>query len=193
MTPLKMALFLFALSAVAIAFSYQGMPDGVLEASLASVYGEEVRVLWQSVPIKAAQKETLRKNFKGKKEIPDSIVVGWIPREDHYHYLILDEAPGKIEKFLYAVYLDQTGVIVDVDVLVYREDYGGEIDFPAFRRQFRGKKEPREVVFGRSIQNITGATISVRSITYGVRDILVLHEAVLESLLPPPPPGRVDN
>ncbi|MCB0261140.1 MAG: FMN-binding protein, partial [Calditrichaeota bacterium] len=59
-------------------------------------------------------------------------------------------------------------------VLIYRENYGGEIDYPAFRKQFRGKQRPQELVLGRSIQNISGATISVRSMTLATRDLLSL-------------------
>ena len=57
----------------------------------------------------------------------------------------------------------------DVDILVYREPYGGEVAYEAWRRQFRGKGPDAPLAVGRDIQGISGATISVNAVTLAVR------------------------
>ncbi len=59
-----------------------------------------------------------------------------------------------------------------MDVLVYREPYGGEVAYEAWRRQFRGKSAADSLRVGREIRVISGATISVNAITLGVKRAL---------------------
>jgi hypothetical protein len=76
---------------------------------------------------------------------------------------------GKDQPITYLVALDPDLRLRDVDILVYREAYGGEIAYEAWRKQFRGRgaEDPLEV--GRDIRSISGATISVNAVTLGVR------------------------
>jgi H+/Na+-translocating ferredoxin:NAD+ oxidoreductase subunit G len=55
---------------------------------------------------------------------------------------------------------------------VYREPYGGEVAYDAWRRQFRGKSSDDALQVGRDIRTISGATISVNAVTLGVRRAL---------------------
>jgi hypothetical protein len=56
-----------------------------------------------------------------------------------------------------------------VDILVYREPYGGEVAYEPWRRQFRRKGPESSLRVGRDIQGISGATISVNAVTAGIR------------------------
>lgn len=62
--------------------------------------------------------------------------------------------------------------ILKVKVLVYREEYGGEIGSKRWLKQFIGKKDPNKVKFGSDVQNISGATISARNLTYDVQNTM---------------------
>jgi len=59
-----------------------------------------------------------------------------------------------------------------VDVLVYREPYGGEVAYEAWRKQFRGKTTSDPLKVDKDIRSISGATISVNAVTAGVRTAL---------------------
>ncbi len=59
-----------------------------------------------------------------------------------------------------------------MDILVYREPYGGEVAYEPWRRQFRGKTAADSLRVGREIRSISGATISVHAVTLGVRRLL---------------------
>ena len=79
---------------------------------------------------------------------------------------------GKDQQITYLVAIDPSNALKDVDVLVYREPYGGEVAYEAWRKQFRGKTTAAPLVVGKDIRNISGATISSHSVTLGVRKAL---------------------
>ena len=79
---------------------------------------------------------------------------------------------GKDQPITYLVAIDPSDALKDVDVLVYREPYGGEVAYEPWRKQFRGKTAAAPLVIGKDIRNISGATISSHSVTLGVRQTL---------------------
>ena len=82
------------------------------------------------------------------------------------------EVMGKDQRITFLVAIDPADRLKDVDILVYREPYGGEVAYDAWRRQFRGKRAADSLRVGREIRGISGATISVNAVTAGVRDAL---------------------
>ena len=76
---------------------------------------------------------------------------------------------GKDQPITFLVAVDPDDRLKDVDILVYREPYGGEVAYEAWRRQFRGKTSADSLRVGREIRGISGATISVNAVTVGVR------------------------
>jgi Na+-translocating ferredoxin:NAD+ oxidoreductase RnfG subunit len=79
---------------------------------------------------------------------------------------------GKDQPITYLVAIDTSDALKDVDVLVYREPYGGEVAYDPWRKQFRGKTSKDPLVVGKDIRNISGATISSHSVTLAVRQTL---------------------
>jgi hypothetical protein len=51
---------------------------------------------------------------------------------------------------------------------------------PRWRAQFNGKRAGDTLRVGQDIQNLSGATLSSRHITDGVRRLLALYEVVLK-------------
>lgn len=91
----------------------------------------------------------------------------------------VDEVIGKHELITYAVGIAPDGAVRGVEILDYRESRGGEVRDPRWRAQFAGKRASDPLRVGQDIQNITGATLSSRHITEGVRRLLALHEIML--------------
>jgi Na+-translocating ferredoxin:NAD+ oxidoreductase RnfG subunit len=79
---------------------------------------------------------------------------------------------GKDQPITFLVAVDPTDRLKDVDILVYREPYGGEVAYEPWRRQFRGKSVADSLRVGKEIRSISGATISVHAVTLGVRSLL---------------------
>jgi transcriptional regulator of nitric oxide reductase len=79
---------------------------------------------------------------------------------------------GKDQPITFLVAIDPADRLQDVDILVYREPYGGEIAYEPWRRQFRGHSANDSLRVGREIRTISGATISVHAVTLGVKLLL---------------------
>jgi len=86
---------------------------------------------------------------------------------------------GKHELITYALALDARGRVRGVEILEYLEAHGGEILDPAWRAQFVGKSTADPLKLDRDIRNISGATLSCRHVTDGVKRLLDFHARVL--------------
>jgi Na+-translocating ferredoxin:NAD+ oxidoreductase RnfG subunit len=105
----------------------------------------------------------------------------WAARRDAAlrGWFVVDEVIGKHELITYALALSPEGRILGIEVLAYRENYGYEIRNPAWRAQFAGKSRADALTLDSDIRNITGATLSCRHVTEGVRRLLAVHALAL--------------
>jgi Na+-transporting NADH:ubiquinone oxidoreductase subunit NqrC len=95
-------------------------------------------------------------------------------------WVVQDEVYGKHEFITYAVALDATGAVQGVEILDYRETHGREVRNPKWRAQFTGKSHGAPLRLDDDIQNISGATLSCKHISEGVRRVLALHAVALK-------------
>ena len=105
--------------------------------------------------------------------------------------VIVDHVLGKHEIIDYAVAVSPAGGVVQVEILEYRESYGMEIRGEKWREQFKGKTKVAKLKLNDDIYNISGATISCRQVTEGVRRVLATYDLVLRDQLGLP--ERVPN
>ena len=89
-------------------------------------------------------------------------------------FFIFDRVIGKHLYIDYAVALDPGGRIRRVEILQYRESYGGEIRSPSWLAQFVGKTSASTLQVGSDIRNISGATLSSHHVTEGVKRIMAI-------------------
>ena len=94
-------------------------------------------------------------------------------------WFIVDQVVGKHEFIPIALALDANGAVKDIEILEYRESYGGEVRNPKWRAQFTGKQNGATLQLTEDIQNISGATLSSKHITDGVRRLLATYAIVL--------------
>lgn len=95
-------------------------------------------------------------------------------------WFIVDEVIGKHEFITYAVGLDANGTVKQVEVMDYRETYGGQVRDASWRAQFAGKTSESKLKLDDDIQNVSGATLSCRNITNGIKRLLATHDLVLK-------------
>jgi hypothetical protein len=88
-------------------------------------------------------------------------------------YAFYDQAPSKTAKFDYLVVFNAQLKVINTKVLVYREEYGGEIGSKRWLKQFLGKTGGDRVSVNSNIDVISGATISVNSMTKAMDNLLV--------------------
>jgi Na+-translocating ferredoxin:NAD+ oxidoreductase RnfG subunit len=94
-------------------------------------------------------------------------------------YFIVDYVIGKHLAIDYAVALSPDGEVRRVEILTYRESYGGEIRNADWRKQFVGKTARSPLLLNDDIRNISGATLSSRHVTEGIKRILATYEACI--------------
>ena len=99
-------------------------------------------------------------------------------------YFFVDAVIGKHDLINYAVALGSDGKIREVEVLEYREAYGGEVRNSRWRAQFVGRRYGDPVQVGRDIQNLSGATLSCQHLTEGIRRVLATYAIVIAGQAP---------
>ncbi len=130
------------------------------------------------------RQETLSLNPDQKKIVEDRI--GWrFPEESFPMYIgetgkkidgyaLVQHTIGKHKPMTYMVGVDADGNVTNVELLIFRESRGSEVRTKRFNSQYEGKTVLDPVRINRDIINISGATMSVRSMSAGVKRMLVL-------------------
>lgn len=109
----------------------------------------------------------------------------WLARQgtNFLGVLVADHVLGKHEIIDYAVALAPDGRVLQVEILEYRESHGSEIRGAKWREQFKDKTTKDKLRLNGDIYNISGATISCRNVTEGVKRVLATFELVLRPAL----------
>jgi len=95
-------------------------------------------------------------------------------------WFIVDEVVGKHEFIPFALGLDDFGAVKGIEILEYREAYGGQIREADWRKQFVGKQPGSKLQLNKSVRNISGATLSCKHITDGVNRLLATYETAIK-------------
>ncbi len=90
-------------------------------------------------------------------------------------YFYYDHVVGKHLLIDYTVAVGADGRVRRVDILNYRESYGGEVNDPGWLAQFVGKSSQSDVRVNSDIRNISGATLSSTHLAEGVKKVLMYH------------------
>jgi Na+-translocating ferredoxin:NAD+ oxidoreductase RnfG subunit len=98
-------------------------------------------------------------------------------------FAILDNVYGKSMPITFLTIFDYSGSITLVDIIRYREPFGGAIASRNWLDQFIGKNSEDNFTFGKNIDSITGATISVGSVTKGIKKLTILSQYILQDPL----------
>lgn len=96
-------------------------------------------------------------------------------------WVIVDQVVGKHEMITYALGIKADGSVQGVEIMEYVESYGYEVADMKWRKQFEGKKTTDNLKLNADIQNISGATLSCKHLTDGVKRLLVFHALALKS------------
>ena len=97
--------------------------------------------------------------------------------------LAFDRCIGKHEYLDYVIALTPEGKVKQVEILNYRESWGYEVRREGWRKQFIGKNAAAKINLDDGIHNISGATLSCRGITRGVKRVCHTWDVVLRPAL----------
>jgi Na+-transporting NADH:ubiquinone oxidoreductase subunit NqrC len=165
------------LFAAAPAFAVQYMSP---EAAQKLLFPAASGFVAHPVRLDDAQKKAVEKAAGVRMRYPEQPVWQVMADGKAAGWFVLDEVYGKHEFITYAVALDAAGAVRGVEILEYRETHGGQIVNPKWRAQFDGKRHGAPLKLDNDIQNISGATLSCKHISEGVRRVLAIHEVALK-------------
>ncbi|WP_369026919.1 FMN-binding protein [Qipengyuania sp. RANM35] len=97
----------------------------------------------------------------------------------HLGWVLVDEVIGKHEYITYATAISPDGKVLGMEILSYRESKGGQVRNQKWRALFKGKTVEDQFKLNKDIPNISGATLSCRNLTDGVKRLLAIHEVAL--------------
>lgn len=87
-------------------------------------------------------------------------------------YAYVGQANSMKNVFDYVVFVNKDLSIKKTKVLIYREDHGRQIGAQRWLKQFIGLSVNKKPVYGENVDAISGATISAKSMTIAVKDVL---------------------
>jgi len=111
-------------------------------------------------------------NAQLKMSIDDNSLFRVVNNSNLIGYAFVSKASSKTDEFDYLVLFDTDLIIKKTKVLIYREDYGGEIGSKRWLKQFIDKHQGEKLKYEKDIIAISGATISARSLTKAINDLL---------------------
>lgn len=155
------------------------------EQALQELFPEGVRTVDESRPLSGEVRRLLERQL-GRRIAEDTVDVirvfdgAGAPRG----YAVITEEIGKYRPITFMVGVGPDFRVRDVAVMVYRESRGGDVKRRRFLSQYRGKRATDPIDVGRDIINISGATISVRSLNAGVKRVLAELTALYGPAVP---------
>ena len=149
------------------------------EKYINSAYGKNIQVnfiKWiptQERKIIFEKKARLRFMF-------DHIYVWEITRSDTIVGIaILDNVLGKSLPITFLSCFNSDGKLIKAHIVKYREDYGYEVGNKHWLNQFIGLGVNSDFIIGKNIDGISGATISVNSVSRGINRSAIIVEHLL--------------
>ena len=149
------------------------------EELIFSTYGEDIQVdfkKWnppQEIKIYSEKKARSRFMF-------DHVYIWKISESNSLvGVAILDNVLGKSLPITYLTCFNMDGQLINAHIVKYREDYGYEVGNKRWLNQFIGLGINSDFIIGKNIDGISGATISVNSVTRGINRSSIIVEYLL--------------
>ncbi len=129
-----------------------------------------------SIPkkIKSEIQNTVKQSFFREK------VYYWeIKKNNELCFVIMDNVIGKSMPITFLSIFDSNGKILNSSIIKYREGYGGEVGGKTWLSQFDGMTKDSLYNYPKHISGISGATISVKSVTKGISKLSLLVSEII--------------
>lgn len=162
----------------------QGMGTEVyltLEEAPRTVFPEADRWERKDIPVAAALSQRIKQLVgRAKPTIWEPFYISFIASKDGQviGYAVICEEIGKHRPITFIAGVTPDGKVKDVAIMMYREPQGGEIRRTSFLKQFSGKQLSNAIMPRQDIRSLSGATLSVRAMSRGVRKALAVVQAV---------------
>ena len=143
------------------------------EQAVRSLFGN-AHIARQETPITEEDRQALMK--AAGLRFPESSFTFLVAEQDQRplgYALVLNEI-GKSEPITFMVAVSPEHRVIDILVMVFRENRGSEVRETRFLRQFKGKRPGDALAVNGDIVNYSGATLASKAIAHGVKRALAL-------------------
>lgn len=141
-------------------------------------FGDEINISSHkfSIPIsvKSQIQNTVKQSF-----FRDNVYYWQIKANDNLYFAVMDNVIGKSMPITFLTIFDFKGKVLNSSIIKYREGYGGEVSGKAWLSQFNGMTNDSLYNYPRHISGISGATISVKSVTKGISKLSLLFSEII--------------
>jgi len=96
---------------------------------------------------------------------------------ENIQYAVFTQARGRYDLFDYLLIISADAVIEKVEIVKYRSEHGGEIASKRWLSQFQNYSSG-ELKYATDISAISGATLSAKSITADIPEVMALVKKV---------------
>ena len=126
---------------------------------------------------------------KIKKEIQNKVkqkfyrnqIYYWtIKIDDKIHYALMDNTIGKTMPITFLVIFNENQEVIHSSIIKYREAYGGEVAGESWLDQFTNYTDTSNYKVGKAISGISGASISVHSVSKGIKKLSILIHQIMK-------------
>ena len=178
---IKILSILIFLTFVGISSLYGRIREDVEQILLAQ-FGDSTIIKHEEIKIPLSIKKEIQSIAK-QKFFRDELNVWTINTADTIsHYAVIDNSLGKSMPITFLVVFATNGKIRYTQIVKYREPYGGEISSLNWTSQFMGMSNESEFKMGKTIDGISGATISTHSVTKGIHKLSLLFPYIKNQL-----------
>jgi Na+-translocating ferredoxin:NAD+ oxidoreductase RnfG subunit len=164
---------IFLLNIICMTFIFSSEIKNKSIETIKSFYNYDIKIDSKKFSISQKTKRIIQNKIK-QKFYQDQIHYWIIEVDGKYHYALLDNTLGKTMPITFLVLFDENQEVIHSSIIKYREGYGGEISGKNWLNQFLGMRNDSLLKFGKDIDGITGATISVKSFTKGISKLSLL-------------------
>lgn len=110
----------------------------------------------------------------------DKVYYWIIQNGSNTDYAIMDNVIGKSMPITFIVVFNSNQDIIYSSIVKYREGYGGEVKSRSWLDQFNGMTIDSLYTYPKNIAGISGATISVKSVTKGMSKLSLLIPHIIK-------------
>ena len=150
------------------------------EKVLNDYFPENTSIEWTMYDIPKDEKKIIQKTVK-QKFFRDEVNLWTITDKDSLkYYAILDNVIGKTMPITFLCIFNQSAEVEHSSIIKYREPYGGEVGNKKWLKQFNRYNDSSPYKVGGDISGISGATLSVNSVTKGIHKLSMLIHKIIK-------------
>lgn len=166
---------------IQLSISYAQEINKDVEQLLLQAFGVNSEISFSKIDLDKKIKDKIEKKIKQKFYSNSVYFYNIKLNGSTVGYALLDNVYGKSLPITFLVIFNIMGSIKSSHIVKYREQYGVAVKNESWNNQFVGKNADSSFEVGKDISSISGATISVNSVTKGIQKLSHLIKEITKS------------